>query len=252
MKKGLVSVIMPAYNAQDTIKRAIESVLQQTYSNVELLITDDFSTDNTKDIILAAACKDPRVVILENTSNQGVAKTRNHSIRHANGQYIAFLDSDDCWALDKLEKQVALMKEYNVYASHASYYRVTSEYETIGHVYCKKLITLSDMLKINQIGNLTGIYDASKLGKFYQESIGHEDYDMWLRVLMNTNSIGVSDFCAEYTISSGTASSNKLKASVWHYKIINQYLSNKSIFIKLYYFSSYIVLNIKKRTLFHS
>ena len=108
----LVSIIMPSYNTAQYIADSIESVLAQTHENWELLIVDDCSTDNTDEVV-AEFSIDPRIRYLKNAKNSGAAVSRNRALREARGKWIAFLDSDDLWEPEKLEKQIAFMKENN-------------------------------------------------------------------------------------------------------------------------------------------
>lgn len=110
---GLVSIIMAAYNAEKTIELAIESVLNQTYSNFELLVINDCSKDGTAKLVEAFSAKDNRVRLISNEKNSGVSFTRKHGLEESNGSWIAILDSDDAWAPDKLEKQIKLQKRTN-------------------------------------------------------------------------------------------------------------------------------------------
>ena len=109
----LISIIMAAYNAEKTIEQAIESVLNQTYSNFELLVVNDCSEDQTVSLVRRIAEKDRRVRLISNKKNSGVSFTRKHGLKEATGKWIAILDSDDAWAPEKLEKQIALQKKTN-------------------------------------------------------------------------------------------------------------------------------------------
>ena len=122
MNEDLVSVIMPAFNSERYIVESIESILNQTYRNIELLITDDASEDNTISIIKSYAQKDSRVKAFFLKGNTGAGSARNNSIKHAKGRYIAFCDSDDVWLPEKLEKQIRFMQEKNCCFAFASYY----------------------------------------------------------------------------------------------------------------------------------
>lgn len=128
-KRELVSIITPTYNSEKFIAETIESVLAQTYSNWELLITDDFSEDNTKSIVEKYVLKDSRIKLQSLQSNAGSAVARNNSLNEAKGRYIAFLDSDDLWSPQKLEKQISFMQNYKVLFSYTSYYIVTEKKE---------------------------------------------------------------------------------------------------------------------------
>ena len=114
MKEDLVSIIMPSYNTGKFIKETINSVLNQTYNNWELIIVDDCSTDDTEEIV--NAIKDNRIKFLKNSTNSGAAISRNKAIKEAKGKWIAFLDSDDLWKKEKIEKQIKFMKKNNDYA----------------------------------------------------------------------------------------------------------------------------------------
>ncbi|WP_447018560.1 glycosyltransferase family 2 protein [Shewanella algae] len=241
---GLVSIVMPCFNGANTIKDAIESVILQSYSNWELLITDDSSTDSSRDII--ESFDDPRIVLLKNTGPRGVANARNFSIERAKGEFIAFLDCDDMWFSSKLFLQLEALKQYDFNVCHSSYVRFKDGGEELGIVKSKGLVTFKDMLKGNKIGNLTGIYNCSLLGKFYQKQIGHEDYLMWLDILRKSNSIGLECSLASYRVSSKSLSSNKFRALVWHYKILHAELGF-SIFHSSFLLLGYIWNGIVKR-----
>ncbi len=239
---------MPVYNAEKTIVRAIESIISQTYKNLELIITDDNSTDNSKSIIEKYINLDSRIIHLTNTTNvKGAFSARNNSIKYASGELISFLDSDDIWHPKKIELQIEAMNNNNCLASHSSYYRVDECGNNISLVKSKENVTYKDMFTHNHIGNLTGIYNSKVLGKFYQKNIGHEDYEMWLRILSKTNSIGVLEPLASYTVSTKSLSANKFKAAKWHYNILrNEIGLNK--FKSSFYFCHYVFNAMKTRT----
>ena len=241
-----VSIVMPAFNGEVSISKSIDSILSQSYKNFELLITDDNSTDSTSDIIFEYKNKDDRVKYLLNSEDKGAHSARNNSIKNATGTYIAFLDSDDSWYPKKLELQIEAMKKSNCLASHSSYYRVDEGGNYISLVNPLEKITYKDMLTHNHIGNLTGIYNAKVLGKFYQKNIGHEDYEMWLRILEKTDSIGVLEPLASYTVANGTLSSNKIKAAKWHYNILRNEVG-LNFFKSSFYFVHYVFNAIKIR-----
>ncbi|OBU32396.1 glycosyltransferase family 2 protein [Photobacterium phosphoreum] len=243
----LVSVIMPAFNAEKTVVKAIESVIGQTYLNIELVITDDNSTDDTVNIIKQYCNIDHRIVYLKNSNGKGSSNARNNSIKHSSGDFISFLDSDDIWHPKKLELQIEAMNKNNCLASHSSYYRVDESGNNISLVKPREKVTYKDMLTHNHIGNLTGIYNSKVLGKFYQKNIGHEDYEMWLRILSKTDSISVLEPLASYTVSTNSLSANKLKAAKWHYNILRNEIGLNTL-KSSFYFSHYVYNAIKTRT----
>lgn len=243
-KFGLVSVIMPAYNSERTILDSISTVLSQSYENWELIVIDDCSTDTTLDIV--NGINDKRVKVIVNKVNLGVAKSRNAGISIASGQYIAFLDSDDLWHINKLEKQVEAIKKSNFACSHGEYDFIDDDGCYLGKkIKVKSIVEISDMRRYNQIGNLTGMYDCWELGKIYQEEIGHEDYHMWCKVLSKTKSIGINETIASYRITQNSLSSNKFRCILWHYNALKA-SHQLNIFSRAYYMMHYFINGLKK------
>ncbi|SQI37182.1 Hyaluronan synthase [Leminorella richardii] len=233
MCNDLVSIIMPAFNAEKYIEEAISSVLTQTYNNIELIIINDFSSDNTS-LILKRYEDLEQVIIINLDENIGVSKARNIGINNAKGRYISFLDSDDVWLPTKLQLQIECMKDSNVGCSHSSYFRMSEDGKILTKVLAKRLLTYDIMLRGNQLGNLTGVYDTLFVGKILQKCIGHEDYKMWLDVLKSTNSIGIITPLAKYRVCEKSVSSNKFKSIAWHYTILkNELNNNKFLFFIL-------------------
>ena len=139
---------------------------------------------------------------------------------YADGAFIAFLDTDDTWNSNKLEEQLKAMNDSGTFASHSGYERRDYTGALLSTIYAQKVVTFDDMLKKNCIANLTGIYNSDVLGKFFQKKIGHEDYEMWLRILVKTDSIGIRMSLANYTVSQASVSSRKLVAAKWHFDIL--------------------------------
>ena len=160
MDKEKVSIIVPMYNAEKFIGKTIESVLSQTYENWEMLIMNDVSTDNSLAVVNEYVKKDDRIKVVNTEKNMGVVKGRNHLVDLANGKYIAFLDADDYWHSQKLEKQIQFMKEKNAGISCTEYTRVKENGEKINEVVIKPEISYTDMLKNNYLGCLTVMYDV--------------------------------------------------------------------------------------------
>ncbi|TKF34097.1 glycosyltransferase family 2 protein [Vibrio kanaloae] len=243
----LVSIIMPAYNSEAVIRESINSVICQTYSNWELVICDDGSTDNTGLILKEYNEKDPRVKVISNVSGvKGAASARNCALNVSTGRYISFLDSDDTWLSRKLELQLGAMNEGNYSVSHSSYIRVDENGKELNKVKCMELVTYKDQVKSNRIPNLTGVYDRDSIGLILQNNIGHEDYDMWLEILSKADSVGIQEPLANYRVSSTSLSSNKIKAAIWHFKILNKQ-DNISFIFKVYYYYCYIFNALLKR-----
>lgn len=238
---------MPAYNAEKTITEAINSVINQTYKHWELIITDDCSTDSTLSIIQYYSTLDDRIRIIKNKINLGVANTRNASIASSKGDFITFLDSDDLWYTTKLEKQVKLLNDgWNVICSNYTTFNDDAIQE-IQERRSPSIITYSDMLKSNFIGNLTGAYNCKALGKIEQKKIGHEDYVMWLNILKKAQkAYCIQEPLAKYRLSNNSLSGNKLEAIKWQWLIYRTELQF-SIPKSIYYFSHYILNALKKR-----
>ena len=236
---------MPVYKARETIVQAIQSVLNQTYQNWELIIVNDCCPDNSctqvKDIVVSNL----QIFQIDNTNNQGVAISRNKGIAKAKGNVIAFLDSDDYWHPNKLRLQVDKIRSgYDVVCSN--YMRVESNTKT-REVFHKSEFDYSDMLKSNQIGNLTGTYRCDHIGKIYQKNVGHEDYIMWLEIVK----IAKKGYCiqtplAYYRVTNNSLSSNKFQAAIWQWKVYRKEI-NLGLIKSIWFFLNYFYAAYKKR-----
>lgn len=190
MKDRLVSVIMPAFNCEKFIGEAIESVQSQSYSEFELLICDDGSTDNTFAQASKYAQTDPRVKIFKNRFAKGAAGARNTSISMSSGRYIAFLDADDFWRPEKLAKQLDFMRANNVHFSY-TYYNSFSFSDSSGVlVKSPPTVSLKKMRYSNFIGCLTVIIDRTNVKHLWQPDIKkRNDFALWLTILRENKSI---------------------------------------------------------------
>ncbi|MGL4865849.1 MAG: glycosyltransferase family 2 protein [Cetobacterium sp.] len=248
MKSPLVSVIMPAYNAERFIKESIESVISQSYKNWELLIINDFSNDLTQLIIKDYCKKDKRVKLLEQEENKGVVKARNRGIKESKGKYIAFLDSDDLWENDKLEIQIKYMQDNEVYMTYTGYSYISENGDFIKEICVPKSLNYKQALKGNQIGCLTVIIDKSKIGNFEMPNLKHEDYATWLNILKNnTVAYGILENLAKYRKVNNSLSSNKLKTIGWTWNILKNNQKLNSI-VSLYYLLCHIKQALKKHS----
>lgn len=218
---GLVSVVMPAWNAAATIARSIESVLAQSHRQVELLVVDDASTDATAGLVAGYAAADVRVRLLRQAANGGVATARNAGIAAARGEFVAFLDSDDRWHPRKLELQLEQMRQAGASVSYCCYERVGEDGRVLSLVEPPREVTHADMLRSNFIGNLTGLY-ARSLGDGEFLRIGHEDYVFWLQMLERAGRairIEHDEPLAFYLVREGSVSANKWRAALWQWRI---------------------------------
>lgn len=212
----LVSVIMPAYNAEKTLAMAVDSVLSQTYKNLELIIINDCSKDETQLIAERYAEKDKRVFVLRNEKNSGVSITRHNGVQMAKGKWIAFLDSDDAWTPNKLEKQFEVQKKNNaklVFTGSAFMDQDGNRKEWILHV--PERIGYKKLLKQNLISNSSVLIEKELYQK--HEVIGdnmHEDFACWLKILRTGEvAYGVDKPMLIYRLSPSSKSGNKLKAA---------------------------------------
>ena len=220
-EKGLVSIIMPSYNTALYIKKSIESVLAQTYTNWELIIVDDCSTDNTDEVL--SEIHDDRIKYFKNEKNSGAAVSRNKALREARGQWIAFLDSDDLWMPGKLEKQIQFMEKNEYAFSYTNYEEIDTEGNKTGvRVSGPKKITKTGMYNYCWPGCLTVMYDANKVGLIQIEDIKkNNDYAMWLKVCKKVDCYLCDELLAEYRKGRiGSVSTHSIKTMIgWHYKL---------------------------------
>jgi glycosyltransferase involved in cell wall biosynthesis len=264
----LVSIIMPALNAGKTISESIESVLAQSYSNWELIVVDDGSTDDTLITITNYKEKDSRIKVLSTTGRTGPANARNMGIDVATGRYCAFLDSDDLWSKEKLSRQIKFMQENNIYISFTAYRKIDADGQiSENFVQVPKYVNYNDILKSNSIGCLTAIFDLEEfpgarmpdlgvredlrfwLSLLKQERIGHEDYGFWLSLLRNRRrkylAYGINEPLAFYRIGHSSLSSNKKKAAIYQWLVYRK-LEEMSFLRSIYYFSIYAVKGFLK------
>ena len=175
-----VSVVIPTYNSSAYIMHALESALNQTYDNLEVIVADDASTDDTCAIV--RKLEDPRVKLIERTENEGGAVARNTAIRAATGRYIAFLDSDDYWMPNKLSVQIGQMLDKQANFSCTNYIIKTQKDEVLFEV--PELIDYNRLLRSNIIGTSTAVYDTALIGKVFMPALPlAEDFATWLNIV---------------------------------------------------------------------
>jgi len=237
--RDLVSIITPSYNSKRFIEDTIKSVIAQSYQNWEMIIVDDASIDESIEIIQKYVNIEYRIILFSNDKNLGASESRNLAIKEAKGTYIAFLDSDDIWLPNKLEKQIELMERENIAMSYSNYETINEDGVVIGKFLAPSKIRYQDMLKTSYIGTLTTIYNVRKLGKIYFMNIGHEDYILKLEILKKIDyAIGIDEVLAQYRITENSLSSNKLKSALWQWNIYRN-IEKISIFKSIGYFISY-------------
>ena len=228
----LVSIIMPSYNTGRFISETIESVLAQSYSNWELIIVDDCSTDNTDEVI-EDYISDDRIKYIKNDRNRGAAISRNRALREAKGKWIAFLDSDDLWESQKLEKQITFMENYKYRFSYTNYIEIDEDSIFNGKcVTGPKRITKHGMYNYCWMGCLTVMYDAEAIGLVQIEDIKkNNDYAMWLKISKKANCYLLDETLARYRKRSGSISNHGyMKLIKWHYKLYREAEKKNPIF----------------------
>lgn len=221
----LVSIITACYNSEKHISDTINSILDQTYQNWELLLVDDCSTDKTLNIINTFASLDRRIKVFQLTENSGAAVARNKAIKEAEGRFIAFLDSDDRWLPLKLEKQIAFMISNGYSFTHTAY-ELIDEFGNTSKKTIKpaEVLRYNDMLYSNKIGCLTAIYDQHQLGKIEMPLLRkRQDYGLWLKILQpGIKAYGFSEVLSQYRKTQNSMSSNKMELIKWNWKLFRE------------------------------
>lgn len=226
-KRPMVSVIMPAYNGERFIEAAIRSVMAQTFTDWELIVIDDGSQDATVDVITRLMGEDPRITLLRNEKNLGVANTRNRGLDLAAGGYVALLDSDDLWYPEKLEKQVALARQTGADVVYCSY-AIVDEH---GRKKCDDFLvpetTDFDAFLVKSVISCSTVLLSRKVTDAYRfdGTYYHEDLALWLQILKDGHrACGVPEVLADYRVMEGTRASNKLKSAAYRWQIYRKQL----------------------------
>lgn len=221
-----VSIIMPTYNCGKYILESIQCVQNQTHKDWELIIVDDCSTDNTKEIVEEEQQNDERICYVLQKKNGGAAVARNTGLDHATGDYIAFLDSDDLWTEDKLEKQLDFMKKNNAVFSATGYEKMDETGDSLHEAMIpprrtdyNKMLFLSD-----PIGNSTVMYDRNLLGDIRVPDIKkRNDFALWLKLLKHTDVVmGIPDVMMRYRVRKNSISANKIALAKYHWMLYRQ------------------------------
>lgn len=225
----MISVIIPAYNCEKYIGKALESVLEQNIEeNIEILVIDDGSLDATKEIVAqykkecAENISNRSILLYSNEKNSGVAETRNHGIRQAKGEYIAFLDADDWWSADKLLKQMELIKKTDAVLAYSGRELVKPDGSSTGKVIsAPEKVTYKELLLTNSIPCSSAVMKTEVAREFYMcHDELHEDYIMWLKVLQKYGvAYGVNEPLVKCRLSEGGKSRNKLKSAKMHFGV---------------------------------
>ena len=238
----LVSIITPAYNSCKYISATIDSVLAQTCTNWELIIVDDCSTDNTVQIINEYIKKDKRIILIKNETNCGQSKSRNLALNQVKGRFIAFLDSDDIWHSNKLEKQINFSLDNSKSFVFSYYEEIDEDGKRLNRQIKAPLeVSYSELLHANYIGCLTVLYDTWAIGKVKIPNVKkRDDWACWLNILKQ----GYTAYClpeslAYYRIRKSSISSNKFKVLKYNWNILRKN-QNLSLITSSYYFINFL------------
>lgn len=250
MENMMVSVIMPTYNAGNYLKEAVDSVLKQTYSDLELLIVDDHSSsDASWRLVKELTLLDSRISVLRLDKNSGAGVARNVGISRAKGRFIAFLDDDDVWYFNKLEVQVLFLLNESPF--------VFSSYDLIdensGRIGCRRVpqtVRYVDLLVHNVVGTLTAVYDTAHFGTVLMPEIRkRQDLGLWLKLLKNQEcAFGIRESLGAYRVRAGSISSNKIDAGRYTWKLYRE-IEEMALHKALYFFVQYASFGLA-RTLF--
>lgn len=247
--ENLVSIIMPVFNSERYILDTIKSVINQSYYNWELIIVDDNSTDNTKEIIenMIASCNN-KIIYFKFDKNRGAAEARNKAIHMAKGRFIAFLDSDDIWVKDKLKIQVDYMKKNNIHFSFSDYEVISDDGEILKVVQMPHKINYEAYLKNPIIQTLTVMIDRKYIDEIYMPLLKRrQDFACWLKILKNgETAYAVNQVLGQYRRTRNSLSSNKIKAvkGTWY---VYRKVEKLSLIKSGFYFVGYSYNACKKR-----
>ena len=217
----LVSVITPLYNSEKYISKTIESVINQKYNNWELIIINDCSKDKGPEIVKKYQNQDERIKLINLEKNSGAAVARNIGIENAQGDFIAFIDSDDIWERNKLKEQINFMLDNDYNFSFTDYIQIDEKGKELRTIKAPKTLTYNKQLLYNHIGTSTVIYNQKNLGKIYMPNLRkRQDYAMWLKILKNyTPGYGLNKSLTKYIIKSDSLSSNKVNLIKYNWEM---------------------------------
>ena len=253
MLEPLLSIILPTHNSQGFLSTTIASIIAQTVSNWELIIIDDASTDGTLEKAHEFAQSDSRIHIVAQKTNRGAAYSRNVGLERAEGRMIAFIDSDDLWFPDKIEKQLYLMERYRADISYTSYIRSNEHDNRRTVVKVPARVTYHSMLRRNKIACSTAVVRRSTCGTVRQPPITRRcDHGYWLALLRDggRTAIGLNEPLAVYRVHRQSLSANKIIAARYSWRLLRD-VEHFGVVRSAWYFSGYVLAGILSRTVWH-
>lgn len=250
MHNDTISIIMACYNASSYIEETIQSVIAQSYENWELIIADDKSSDASISLIRDICRKEPRITLIECAQNGGPAVARNTALAAANGRWVAFLDSDDLWLSDKLEKTIAKAKATDAALVCTGFRRFVDGADgkrRTGHfIKVPPRFTYRGLLGGNKIATSTVLIDTLKTGPIEMRDVYYDDFDCWLAILKTEFAVvGLNEDLMRYRVLQGSISRNKFKSAAHHWDSLRR-LQSISLLPALLYFLRYVISGISK------
>lgn len=249
-ERTTVSVLMPMYNCARTLARSVASVQAQTRTDWELLLVDDGSLDDSACIAQTLSKKDSRIRLFFLPKNLGAANARNHALKHARGRYIAFLDADDLWHPQKLDRQISFMTTPGAALSFTAYTRLTEHGALIKTEQVPEHATYHMLLKRNLMGALTVLYDSDVTGKVAMPDLKRQhDYALWLKLIRTHGpSFGLNTDLATYHVSRRSLSTNKVLAALDIWRVFRNF-EHLPLYLTFWYFAHYTYYGLRYRTL---
>lgn len=241
-----VSIIIPIYNCYEYLGKTLDSVFAQTYENIEIIMVNDCSTDDSYNLALKYAAKYPFINVYSLSKNSGPAIARNFGINKATGRFIAFIDSDDLWHPEKLTKQLQFMLDSNYEFTYTSYSFINESGIPTGlQRTARQTMTYKNLLKTNSIGCSTVIYDTYILGKIYMPLLKkRQDYATWLKILKITKlGHGMQESLTDYRLRKNSISNSKLALLQYNWNVFYRF-EKLGFFRSLYYLIWNIAIKI--------
>lgn len=237
---NLVSIVTPTYKAANFVSETVRSVQAQTYANWEMLVVDDCSPDDTVRVVSRLAEDEPRLRLIRQSRNGGPAAARNAAIAAARGRWLAFLDSDDLWLPEKLERQIEFQRRHAAKLSYTEFRRISADGSKVGAlVRVPARLSYRSLLGNTAIATSTVIVDRALAGDVRMKKIYYDDFGCWLDILRNGGfAVGLREDLMRYRVLGGSVSRNKRKSAV---EVWRTYRSVEGLgaLESLYYFSQY-------------
>lgn len=243
----LVSIITPAFRVASVIGETIRSVIAQTHSNWEMLIAEDCSPDNTREVIRQWERTDPRVRLIALERNGGPALARNAALERASGRWIAFLDSDDLWLPQKLERTIEHAQKHQAAFIFTGFRRMTADGSAIGrYVGASHSLSYRQLLGNTAIATSTVLLDRNMVGDIRMRNTYYDDFDCWLQILKRGHlAFGLDEDLTRYRVMGQSVSRNKSRSAAHVWRAYRD-LEKLNLPASLWYFSQYAIRGLLK------